>query len=38
VAGQKHELEAVRNLVDAVLDGNASHQQILVSDAEVASI
>ena len=30
VACQKHELEAVRNLVDAVLDGDASHQGILV--------
>jgi len=30
VAGQEHELEAVRNLVDAVLDGDASHQGILV--------
>ena len=28
---KQHELEAVGNLVDAVLDGNASHQQILVS-------
>jgi hypothetical protein len=30
VAGQEHELEAVGNLVDAVLDGDASHQVILV--------
>ena len=30
VAGQEHELEAVGNLIDAILDGNASHQSILV--------
>ena len=39
VAGQEHELEAVLNLIDAVLDGNASHQAILVREgADLASI
>jgi hypothetical protein len=30
VACQEHELEAIGNLIDAVLDGDASHQVILV--------
>jgi hypothetical protein len=29
VAGQKHQIEAVRNLVDAVLDGHAGHGKSL---------
>jgi hypothetical protein len=35
VAGQEHELEAVLNLIDAVLDGDASHQAILVREGRI---
>src|SRR5262249_46355434 len=35
VACQKHELEAVGNLVDAILDGDASHQGVLVRFAVI---
>jgi hypothetical protein len=30
VAGQQYKLKAVRNLVDAILDGDASHLEILL--------